>query len=113
MTTKKLYVIPALVAVFAAGLSLSCGPSLESTVAMKCGESQVSTFSDHKCVIISESEGDCALKVTVQCPGESEKSTTIASGGNKGRLCCGSSLGRVTFQAVGDSGKCKFTFGRE
>jgi len=113
MTSKKLYAICSGAAVFAAVLAISCGPSLESTVAMKCGESQVSTFSEHKCVIISESEGDCALKVTVQCPGESEKSTTIASGGSKGRLCCGTSLGRVTFQAMGDSGKCKFTYGRE
>lgn len=113
MTTKKLYAITVLVGMLAATAGLSCGPSLESTVSMKCGESQVSTFSEHKCVIISESEGDCALKVTVQCPGESEKSTTIADGGKTGRLCCGTSLGRVTFQAVGDSGKCKFTYGRE
>lgn len=113
MTTKKLNAIAVLLAMCAAAMALSCGPSLQSTVAMKCGESQVSTFSDHKCVIVSESEGDCALKVTVQCPGESEKSTTIASGGKTGRLCCGNSLGRVTFQAVGDSGKCKFTYGRE
>jgi len=109
----KLNSITVIVALFSAALGLSCGPSLQSTVAMKCGESQVSTFSEHKCVIVSESEGDCALKVTVQCPGESEKSTTIASGGKTGRLCCGNSLGRVTFQAVGDSGKCKFTYGRE
>lgn len=113
MTMKKRYSITALLALLAAAMTLSCGPSLMSTVSMKCGESQVSTFSDHKCVIITDSDGDCALKVTVQCPGESEKSTTIASGGKTGRLCCSNSLGRVTFQAVGDSGKCRFSYGRE
>jgi hypothetical protein len=113
MMTKKLYTITVLVAMSAAALGLSCGLSLESTVSMKCGESQVNTFIEHKCVVVSDSEGDCALKVTVQCKGESEKSTTIASGGKTGRLCCSNALGQVTFQAVGDSGKCKFTYGRE
>jgi hypothetical protein len=112
-TMKKLFAITALFALSSAALSVSCGPGLMSTVSMKCGESQVSTFSEHKCVVVTDSDGDCALKVTVQCPGESEKSTTIASGGKTGRLCCGNSLGRVTFQAVGDSGSCKFSYGRE
>lgn len=110
---KKLSHIWILAAVVSSGCLLSCGPGLMSTVTMRCGESQVSTFSEHKCVIVTETEGACSLQVTVQCPGESEKSTTIASGGPKGKLCCGNALGQVTFRALGDSGRCKFSFGRE
>lgn len=90
-----------------------CGPSLKSTIQMRCGESQVHTLKADKCVVLEPSEGDCAVKVTVQCAGEAEKSTEVRPGSNPGKLCCSSALGQVRFEGVGDRGECKFTYGRD
>lgn len=91
-----------------------CGPSMQNTVTMRCGESQSTTIGSHRCVVITRSDGDCPVRVTAQCKGESEKSTVVSPGGNTGRLCCGKAIGRVTFSTVGTkSGTCKFTYGRD
>ena len=92
----------------------SCGPAMQNTVTMRCGESQSTTIGTHRCVVITSSEGDCPVRVTAQCKGESEKSTVVRGSGKTGRLCCGKAVGRVTFSTVGaSSGTCKFTYGRD
>ncbi|MFH2010183.1 MAG: hypothetical protein ABI333_26530 [bacterium] len=91
-----------------------CGPSMQNTVTMGCGETQTTSITSHKCVVITSSEGACAVRATVKCEGQSEKSTVVRGSDNEGRLCCSSNIGRVHFSTVGStSGKCKFTYGRD
>jgi hypothetical protein len=98
----------------AAGVALgSCGPSMQNTVTMRCGETQTTTIGSHKCVVVTAAEGDCPVKVEVACEGESSKSTVVQGSGKTGKLCCNHKVGQVRFTAVGDSsGTCEFTYGR-
>ena len=111
---RALYVTSALAGLLSLTGASGCGPSMQNTVTMACGETQTTNITSHKCVVITASEGSCAVRATVKCTGQSEKSTVVRGSDSEGRLCCDSNIGRVTFSTVGaSSGNCKFTYGRD
>ncbi len=111
---RALYVVSVLTCLLSLAVASGCGPSMQNTVTMGCGETQTTNIKTHKCVVITSAEGSCAVRATVKCDGQTEKATVVRGSDNEGRLCCGSNIGRVHFSTVGStSGKCKFTYGRD
>jgi hypothetical protein len=112
MAKTRFFIIATLVALIL-GTIVGCGTVLESSVTMRCGEAQTISVKKDRCVEAIKNEGACPIRVTVQCPGQAEKTTMVRGEDAPGKLCCPASLGTIKFEAVGKgSGECKFTYKR-